>query len=247
MVKLSMIAQFIDDYLSVSEFDDGCVNGLQVEGKQTVNKIVVGVSASRRLFEKAILESADLIIVHHGPFWKNQPLLSLTGIQRQRVALLIKNDISLLGYHLPLDAHAVIGNNAQILSALNLRQKAAVDVGFVGEYATPMDFNSFETLVRATINKTPLVLPFGSKQVKRVLAISGGSSFDYVLAKECGADTFICGDMRENYVREIEECGLNVINAGHYNTETFGIRALGKLLENKFKLPCVFVDVPNPV
>lgn len=247
MVELSTIIDFIDDYLSPSDFDDGCVNGLQVEGKHGINKIVLGVSSSQQLFQRAIEESADLIIVHHGLFWKKQPLLSVTGILKQRLELLIKNDISLLGYHLPLDAHPKVGHNAEILSVLNLNQKEAVDAGFVGEYETPMAFNSFENLVKEKICETPFVLPYGSNEVKRVLVISGGSSGDYGLAKEVGADTFICGDMRENFVREIEETGLNVINAGHYNTEVFGIRALGELLEKVFNVPCVFIDIPNPV
>lgn len=247
MVQLSTLLDFIDDYLSPADFEDSCINGLQLEGKQDINKIILGVSVSQRLFQRAIHESADLIIVHHGLFWKNQPLLSLTGIQRQRLALLIRNDISLLGYHLPLDAHHEIGNNAQILSALRLNKNEAVNVGFVGEFETPMDFNSFEELVKEIICESPLTLAYGAEKVKRVLVISGSSSNDYVLAKECGADTFICGDMRENVVRKIEESGLNVINAGHYNTEKFGIRALGELLEKVFEVPCIFVDIPNPV
>ena len=144
MVHRDEIVKYINDFLNVSEFNDYCVNGLQVEGKQTIDKIVLGVSVSERLFQAAIHEKADMIIVHHGFFWKSDPSpYSLRGIFRQRLALLLKNDINLLGYHLPLDAHPEIGNNARILKRLDMKQLQAVDVGFLGELTSPLPFNNF--------------------------------------------------------------------------------------------------------
>ncbi|MBN1351738.1 Nif3-like dinuclear metal center hexameric protein [candidate division KSB1 bacterium] len=247
MVKCKTLVEFLAQYLSVADFDDGCVNGLQVEGKEEIRKIVAGVSASQRLFQQASRESADLVLVHHGLFWKKQPLLALTGFQKQRLLMLLRDDINLLAYHLPLDAHPQLGNNARILAELKLAQSAAVDVGFIGEYQRSLAFADFITLIREKITPEPMVFHFGAEAVKRVLVISGGSSYSYGIADNFCVDTFICGDMKENFVREIEETGLNVINAGHYNTEKFGIQALCGLIREEFDVSCQFIDIPNPV
>lgn len=248
MVHRIEILKFINQLLTPENFDDYCVNGLQVEGQAEIRKIALGVSASERLFQQAILVGADMVIVHHGLFWKNSPHpMHLTGIYYNRVRLLIQNEINLLGYHLPLDAHPEVGNNAQICKRLNLQIIEPVDVGFLGEYASEQPFSKFIETVEELLQTFPFSLNYGPAIVKKVLVISGGSSFEYLKAVEKGADTFLAGDIRENLVREIEESRLNFINAGHYNTEKLGIQALGEKLAAQFSIPCEFIDVPNPV
>ncbi len=248
MVKRDEIVQYINELLNISEFEDDSVNGLQVEGKAEIERIVLGVSCSERLFQAAVETQADLIIVHHGLFWKRAPSrYILTGIFRNRIALLIKNDINLAAYHLPLDAHAELGNNVQIIQRLHIGTLKPVEVGFLGRLKAPMPLKKFVDMINKELQTNSQVFPFGSPDVHRVLVISGGTSRYYQLALDNDADTFIGGDMRENVVRELEEVGLNFIHAGHYNTEKFGVQALGEKLQREFAVNCEFIDIPNSV
>jgi dinuclear metal center YbgI/SA1388 family protein len=248
MVKRDQIIEYINNLLNIHEFDDLSINGLQVEGKEQIQKIVLGVSVSERLFQAAVQEQADMVIVHHGAFWKNTPLpYILTGIHRNRMALLIKNDINLAAYHLPLDAHPEIGNNAQLMKRLQIESIKPVEVGFLGRLKVPVPFEMFADTVNKELQTTSQAFPFGSLEVHRILVISGSSSKSYQLALDNDADTFLGGDMRENVVRELEEVGLNFIHAGHYNTEKFGVLALGEKLDQEFQVTCKFIDIPNPV
>ncbi len=248
MAKRDDVIQYVNDLLNISDFSDDSINGLQVEGKPEIEKIALGVSVSERLFQAALSQGADMIIVHHGMFWRNAPSpYLLTGLLRNRIAVLIKNDINLAAYHLPLDAHAELGNNAQILNRLQIEPIKPVDIGFLGRLKSAVPFAKFVQIVNKELQTNASVFPFGSPEVRRVLVISGGSSRFYQLALDNDADTFIGGDMRENLVRELEEAGLNFIHAGHYNTEKFGIQALGEKLKQEFSLPYKFIDIPNPV
>ena len=248
MVQRTEIIEYINDLLNISEFDDYCVNGLQVQGKDRINKIALGVSVSARLFEESVKINADMIIVHHGLFWKNSPSpFSITGVTRNRLALLIKNDINLCGYHLPLDAHPEIGNNAQILKELNIQIIEPVNVGFLGQISPAIERDDFVSLVDKKLGTKSMAFPFGPSKIEKVVTISGGSSYSYKLAVDCGADTFLAGDIKENIVRELEEYKMNFINAGHYNTEKFGIQALGEKVSQEFNISCEYIDIPNPV
>jgi len=247
MAQRDDIIQYADELLNINEFDDLSINGLQVEGREKIQKIALGVSVSERLFQAAVQENADMIIVHHGAFWKNSSPYTLTGINYKRMAVLIKNNINLAAYHLPLDAHPEIGNNAQILKRLRLEPIHPVDVGFLGRLKSPMEWAKFVNMVDQELQTTSMTFQFGTQHVSRVLVLSGGSSRYYQLALENNADTFIGGEMKENIVRELEEVGLNFIHAGHYNTEKFGVQALGEKLEQQFKINCRFIDIPNPI
>ncbi|OQX87378.1 Nif3-like dinuclear metal center hexameric protein [candidate division KSB1 bacterium 4484_87] len=248
MVDRDTLEKFLADFLKVEDFEDYCINGIQVEGGQKIQKIVLGVSVSQRLFREAAQRGADAIIVHHGLFWKNDPTpFSLRGLLRDRVATLLKNDISLFGYHLPLDAHPEIGNNAMILQILGLTQRDAVDVGFMGTFPKPISRENLLFLVNENLETKAQLFPFGKEQIKSVAVISGASSSDYPLVATSGADAFIAGEIKENHVREIEEVGMNFISAGHYNTERFGVQALGDYISQHFDVHCEYVDVPNPV
>jgi dinuclear metal center YbgI/SA1388 family protein len=230
------------------------VNGLQVEGKEDIQRIVTGVSVSRRLFAEAIQRKADAIIVHHGLFWKGDPVPStLTGLVADRVRDLIKHDINLFGYHGPLDIHPVLGNNAQIAKKLGLHVVNRVRIeewegaGYVCENPKAVPREGFVESVNTNLDTEALLFGFGSETVHRVLVCSGGCSIYYYVAKENGCDTFFSGEIKESIVRLADEAGLNFIAAGHYNTEKWGIIALGDHLREKFGLDVDWVDIPNPV
>ncbi|MEA1963318.1 MAG: Nif3-like dinuclear metal center hexameric protein [Patescibacteria group bacterium] len=254
LTETKKIIKYCEDYLDVDKFNDGCFNGLQVEGAKKIDKIIVGVSWSEKLIKEAIKKKARLIIVHHGIF-KNDfgNKLQLKGFTKNRIKFLLENDINLAGFHLPLDAHRAIGNNISLIKLLKLKKTDVIDcpdygeIGFIGEYKEAMKFEDFYNLVCDELETQPYVIPAGKKNVKRVGIISGGASPNFKEAAELGADTYICGDAREEVVRAVEETGINFINAGHYNTEKIGIQNLGKLIAKKFKIKVEFVDVPCDV
>jgi len=247
-VKRDKIIRFCDEYLKIKDFEDGCFNGLQVEGREDVSKIVTGVSVSKALIKKALERHADIIMVHHG-FFVGDILspLRLTGFQKERVKLLLENDMNLAGYHLPLDAHPVIGNNISLCKMLLVKKVKPFDVGFIGELEKEMDFEKFKKKVEVQLCTHSFAIAAGKKKVKKVAIVSGGDSPDFENAFFAGADVFITGDIRESVVRKIEEVGINFINAGHYNTEKEGVRNLGEMVAKKFKIEVEFVDVPNEV
>ncbi len=252
-IKRDKIVKYVSEYLKADTFKDYCLNGLQVEGADDIKKIVVGVSISEKLIKAAIKEKAQMIMVHHGFFSGNigDPP-QITGFMRDRIKLLLENDINLCGYHLPLDAHPQIGNNISLLKMLGLKRVDVIsspsygDIGYVGEYARAVDFSEFTKKVKQKINKKIFMID-GKKKVKRVGIVSGGASPDFLTAAQLGADTYLCGDARESVVRAVEEVGINFVNAGHYNTETSGIQNLGNLIEKKFNIPVKYIDIPCEV
>jgi len=240
------IVKFCEEYLKVKDFQDYCVDGLQVEGSFEVKKIITGVSLSQKLIATAIEKKAQMIMVHHGIFGNqiNKPP-QIKGVVRNRLKLILANDLNLVGFHLPLDAHPEIGNNISICKLLGISENLQpFDVGFIGDLAEPMAWSDFVNLVNNKIGCQAYTLAVGPKTVKRVGVISGGASPDYKLAAELGADTYIAGDMREEVVWAATESAVNIINAGHYNTETFGIKNLGDLVAKEFKIEVEFVDIP---
>lgn len=247
-IKRNKIVEFCEDYLKVKDFTDYCVNGLQVEGAEEVNKIVTGVSISKQLIKSAINKKAQMIIVHHGIFGNQvgKPP-KFTGYLKNRLKLILENNINLCGFHLPLDAHPAIGNNISLCKLLGVIKIKPFNVGFIGELKKETDFKNFSDLIDKKLNTQSCVIAAGPKKIKRIAVISGGSSPDFKSAAELGADTYLCGDIREEVVRAVEEIGVNFINAGHYNTEKLGIQNLGNLLARKFGVKVEFVDVPCDV
>lgn len=248
MADRNTIVKFCEEYLQVKNFSDYCHNGLQVAGVKEVKKIISGVSLSRQLIETAIEKKAQMLLVHHGIFgnmFGNPP--QIKGIVRDRLQLLLENNLNLLGFHLPLDAHPLIGNNISLCRLLGVKNPAPFDVGFIGELEQSLAFEKFVQLVNSKLPTTAWTIAAGPKKVKRVGIISGGSSPDFAEAWERGADTYICGDIREEVVRAVEESGINLINAGHYNTEKLGVKNLGELVAKKFKIEAEFIDIPCEV
>lgn len=244
-VDRDKIIKFCEDYLQVTKFSDYCHNGLQVEGEQPISKIVTGVSLSQKLIKAAIDKKAQMIIVHHG-FFKNsigQPPI-IKGYIKGRLKMALEHNINIAGFHLPLDAHPTIGNNISLCKLLGIKKVVPFDVGFIGELSSPINFADFFKNVDRKLNTNSYCLSAGPKKVKRIGVVSGGASPDFFQAIELGADTFLCGDVREDVVRAVEESGINFINAGHYNTEKLGIQNLGNLIAKKFKIKVEFVDIP---
>ncbi len=247
------IVKFCEEYLKVKDFEDHCHNGLQVEGVKEIKKIITGVSLSQKIIEAAIAKKAQMIIVHHGLFRSIFESKQITGIFRNRLKLLLSNDLNLMGFHLPLDAHPEIGNNISLCRLLGLVNMKVLntpdygDIGYTGELDQPINFSDFVSLVNKKLNINSYNLAAGPNKVKKVGIISGGASPDYKAAVAVGCDTYICGDIREEIVRQVEEIKINFINAGHYNTEKLGVQNLGELVAKEFDIDVEFVDVPNNI
>lgn len=247
-VKRNKIIEYLNEYLKVGDFQDYCVNGLQIEGKENVSRIIAGVSLSQRLINEATKRKADMIIVHHGIFLGDAPSpLQLKGLIKERIKSILRDDLSLAGYHLPLDAHPKIGNNISLARLFGLKKCKPVYVGFVGELTEEISFKEFVKIIEKKLKVKSFTLPYGKERIKKAGIISGGSSPYFEEVFKAGADVFVGGDIREEVVRRMEEVGINYINAGHYNTEKLGIQNLGKLVEKKFKIKSEFVDVPCEV
>ena len=245
------LTEYLTDYLEVDEFNDYCPNGLQFEGRSEINKIITGVSASVDLFEKAVEKKADAIITHHGLIWDfDRPIYR--GGYKKRVKLLMEHDISLFGFHLPLDAHKKVGNNAVICKTLGLKKITPFGeykgqfIGIHGEL-DKMDANAFFELVRTKINEDLIVFAFGPDEIKNVGIISGGAQKEVKQAVLGGLDVYVTGEVSEYTLHFVKEEGIHFIAAGHHATERFGIQALGDHLKNQFDVEVEYIEIPNPI
>lgn len=249
MTALTEVAARLDALLQPATFSDSCVNGLQIEGKADVRRIACGVSLSQRFIHTALEWGADALLVHHGLFWRGMPhpMVLRAGPIRDRLKLILGHDLSLLAYHLPLDAHPEVGNNAVLARQLGLGELTPVDVGFAGDLPEPQSIDRFIERLAAATEQPVEAFRFGPAQIQRVGVISGASGSAYPAIVAAGCDTFINGDRQENLVREYEESGLNHLFAGHYASERFGPRALGDWCALHLDVETRFIDVPNPV
>jgi dinuclear metal center YbgI/SA1388 family protein len=245
------LSAYLERYLRTDEFKDDCPNGLQVEGREEVNKIVTAVSASVELFEIAAAQNADTVIVHHGLIWYfDRPVYK--GGYRERVRILLENNINLYGYHLPLDAHGEIGNNAQLCRKLNINNMRPFGdikgqyIGMKGEIDKTEKKEFFEN-IHNLLEREPLIFDYGPDKIEKVGIISGGAQKYFNQAISAGLDVFITGEVSEHIMHYAKEENTHYVSAGHYATEKFGIMALGKLLEKEFDLEVTFVDINNPV
>ncbi len=248
-MQLKQLCDFCDDFLKVSEFSDYCPNGLQIEATHEVGSIVCGVSASQALIEAAADLGADTIIVHHGYFWKGEAQ-PLTGVKGRRIASLIRNNINLLAYHLPLDAHPEVGNNVQLAGVMNWR----VDAGF-GEQnlvleGAPAQTQSLGELVQdieTRLDTSALAIGAGGHPIKRLAWCTGAAQGFIETAARRGVDAFVSGEISEPTFHLAREMGIHYIAAGHHATERYGVRALGAEIAGRFDVRQQFVDIPNPV
>lgn len=253
MVKRNKLTEFLNNYLKIDKFEDTSSNGLQVVGKEKVKKVVLGVSASLEFFQKAVKEKTDLIIVHHGIFWSFMKFRA-DLVLKKRLKILFDNNITLLGYHLPLDAHPKIGNNAQIAKKLGVKitekfgEHKGQSVGFKGELKKAENFKDLVKRVNRVFETKSWYLQGGKSRVKTLAFVSGGGSRLTPEAIDKKVDVYLTGETQESLPALIKESGINYIAAGHYNSEKFGIKALGKIIKKEFpSLEIKFIDIPNPL
>ena len=240
------LEDYIADLLEVGLYKDYAPNGLQVEGKSEIKKIVTGVTACQALIDAAIEADADAILVHHGYFWKSEPQ-QIVGLKQRRIKSLLKHDINLLGYHLPLDGHATLGNNAQLGKLWQLENIEQDGLVFTARLSQPIAAEEFYQRVTSTLNRQPLWLKGGPAMLQTISWCSGGAQgyIDKAIAK--GADLFISGEVSEQTTHLAVECEIHYFAAGHHATERLGVQALGEHLAEKFDLNVEFIDIDNPV
>ncbi|WP_051964372.1 Nif3-like dinuclear metal center hexameric protein [Deinococcus misasensis] len=243
------LVQWLNTYLRISDYKDVSNNGLQIEGKDEVTRVAVAVDASLRTIEEAVDSGADILITHHGLFWGKPQMV--TGPMKKRIQKALEGDLSIYAMHIPLDAHPEVGNNVMLARALNLRELqpfgdwAGKSIGFWGELPFELELQDFSDRIQKTTGEICLVHGGGAGIVKKVGVISGAASDSIPLAAAMGLDTFVTGEPKHQHFHDAFEYGVNVIYAGHYETETFGVRALAAKLEDTFNLPWQFIHLPT--
>jgi len=248
-MNLKELTHYTGEILQLERYRDYCPNGLQVEGRQQVSKIVAGVTASMDLLEGAYKAGADLILVHHGYFWRNEDA-RVIGIKRARLKFLLGHDLSLLAYHLPLDAHPEYGNNVQLAKKLGFKLEGWAGEQNIIAYGTLAKATSLETLsnhIHKQLNRAPLFIGERNAQVKRIAWCTGAAQDFIEQAIALGVDVFISGEISERTVHLARESGVAYIAAGHHATERYGVQALGEHLAAHFNLAYEFIDIDNPV
>lgn len=249
MVKLNDLIDYTQQFMQVDRYKDYCPNGLQVEGRAEVSKIVTGVSASLAFLQQAAERGADLVLVHHGYFWRNEDQ-RVVGMKRKRLAFLLESNISLMAYHLPLDAHPELGNNATLGRKLGLVQTGSVGEANLichGSLEQPCSLAAFAEHVGAALARPSLVIGDLHKQIKTVAWCTGAGQSYMEDAIRLGVDAYISGEISEQTTHVAHESGVAYIAAGHHATERYGIQALGEHLAKKFALEHEFLDLYNPV
>ena len=245
------IIDFVNEYLDSSRIKDSSQNGLQVEGRPEVKKIAFGVSASLELFRRAAAAKADMIVVHHGLLWgRSEPV---KGPFKRKISTLLENGISLAAWHLPLDKHPVVGNNARLLKLLGaggLRPFGTYDgetIGFKGVFGRPKTVSDISDILQRELDADITAINFGPEKIRTLGVVSGGGQRMFDQAITQGLDLYITGEISEFIQETARENGANYLAAGHYNTEKAGIWALEDLLRSRFGVKTEFIDVPNPV
>lgn len=248
--RLSLLAT-MDGLLQPRAFQDFGPNGLQVEGRLLVRKLVTGVTASLSLIEAAIAAQADAILVHHGLFWRGQDG-RVTGWMRQRLSRLLAHDINLFAYHLPLDAHPVLGNNAQLARVLGIAllppekgRFGEQSLGFLGQKPMP-SAQALADHVAAVLGRSVTLVAEPDRRIERIALCTGGAQGYFESAIAAGADVFITGEISEPQAHYARESGVAYIACGHHASERYGVQALGASVAEQLGLAHTFIDIPNP-
>ena len=248
-MKREELTRYLDELLESARFRDYCPNGLQVEGRADVKRIVTGVTASQALIDAAIAHGADTLLVHHGWFWRGEDG-RVTGFRKARMQALLKHDINLIAYHLPLDAHNEFGNNVQLAKRLGWTidgRFGEQDLGVYGHVGTPITLVDLTRKIAVELKREPLVIGDGVRVLSRLAWCSGGAQSLFEQAIEQGVDVFLSGEISEQNVHLARESGVAYIAAGHHATERYGVQALANHLAERFGLACEFIDIDNPV
>lgn len=250
-IALSVLVEEASRYLAVSGMPDYCPNGLQVEGRAEVRRIVSGVTASQALLDAAVEAGADLVLVHHGYFWKSENPC-VVGSKQRRLKTLLTHEVSLLAYHLPLDVHPEVGNNVQLARRLGVLVEGPLEpgnprsVGLVGSLPEPMEPLDFARRVAHMLQREPLLIE-AARPIRRLAWCTGAAQGYIEQAIAAGVDAYLTGEVSESTVHSARENGISFLAAGHHATERYGVQALGDYLASRFSIEHRFIDCPNPV
>lgn len=253
-LSISPIAleKWLNELLNVSKFSDYCPNGLQVDGGQPITKIITGVTACEALIDKAIEANAQAILVHHGYFWKGEPSV-LVGMKGKRIRKLMQHGISLFAYHLPLDAHATLGNNAQLARTFGFSTFELAfsyhqnEIGIIVNLDKPLLVNDFIQIIEKTLQRKPLHISGGKTQLQRIGICSGGAQDMLEDAFSYGCDAFISGEISERTTHIARELAIDYFACGHHATERGGVMALADYIKQELTIDTEFIDINNPV
>lgn len=247
------LEHYLNGLLKPEKIKDFTPNGLQIQGSKDIKKVITGVTASKALIERAISEQADAILVHHGYFWKNESYV-IRGMKHDRIKSLLLNDINLFAYHLPLDIHPTLGNNAQLAKLFNIEGVAPLELGnplsvaMQGSFKQEWRGEDLAKLINNTLERECLhIAPPSNKVIKTIAWCSGGGQGYIELAAEQGIDAFLTGEVSEQTTHIAHEMDIHFFAAGHHATERYGIKALGEYLAKEHGLDVVFIDIDNPV
>ncbi|GAA6206505.1 Nif3-like dinuclear metal center hexameric protein [Thalassotalea sp. SU-HH00458] len=245
--------RYLNNLLKPEQIKDFCPNGLQVQGSETINKVITGVTATQALIDRAIEENADAIVVHHGYFWKNESYV-IRGMKHQRIKALLTHDINLFAYHLPLDIHPVLGNNAQLAKLLAINTTGPLELGnplsvaVQGEFSQAISALNLTERINMQLGRECLhIAPPSNKPIKTIAWCSGGGQNYIELAAEQGIDAFLSGEVSEQTTHVAREMDIHFFAAGHHATERYGAKALGDYLQKELSLDVQFIDIDNPV
>lgn len=255
-IKTRDLCAWLDATLNAQAFNDYCPNGLQVEGKDTVKHIIAGVTASEALIQKAIERQADAILVHHGWFWKGEDP-RVRGQKKKRLSALLAHDINLIAYHLPLDAHPVLGNNAQLARVLGLEPDRHQDgkpittgssgLIWLGSAPGLEDLSALNARIEGQLGRKPLSIGPENMVVRKIAWCTGAAQGMLQEAIDAGANVYISGEISEPTVHQARESGVGYISAGHHATERYGVQALGQEIQRQLGIQVDFIDLDNPV
>lgn len=247
-MDLYRLANALDAEFSFFKGEDASKNGLQIRGHRTVSKVAVSCDAALETIQQAADVGADLLFVHHGLKWHGQGPLKKDVLFQARLRAAKKSGLNVYAQHLPLDAHPVLGNNVLLAKALGLHGlQSACDyecakIAFKGSLERPVSVKTFARTVEKKFGATYRILPFGPRTVRKVAVCSGSGGFCTSFAKAERFDTLVVGEFKHSDYHAAQEFGVNVVEAGHYNTEVFGVQAVGRWVETKFGVPFVFID-----
>lgn len=253
-MKIQVLADYIREILQVDKYRDYCPNGLQVEGRQEVLRLVTGVSASKALLMAAVEAEADAVLVHHGYFWRNEDA-RITGLKKARIKILLDHEISLFAYHLPLDGHAQYGNNMQLGIKLGMQKIQQEQLPWLtgnslvttGELGQVLSLQSWANHIEHCLGQAPLVIGEADKKIKRVAWCTGAAQHGLEYAISLGVDAYLSGEISEQTVHLARESGVAYLAAGHHATERYGVQSLGQHLAETFGISHQFIDISNPV
>ncbi len=251
-LRRKKLLNYLNELLQPWQMKDYCPNGLQIEGREVIEKIVTGVTASQRLIDAALQANADAILVHHGYFWKSEPQI-ITGMKRKRLTTILNHHLNLLAYHLPLDVHPEFGNNAQLAKRLGIRPQRSLEpwnkqcVAMKGTLIHPLSAQEFSEQIAHALHREVFMNVAGDHGVKTIAWCTGGGQHYIDAAAEQGIDAFLSGEASEQTLHVSREMGIHFYAAGHHATERYGVKALGDHLKEKFAINVEFIDIDNPI